>query len=241
MTVKEATNRVQTSRDVERSVVKRFVQIGIFALVMAACLFISSGRLDWVMGWVYVASYISLVVVNALILLPNNREMIAERAEIKKDAKSWDKILTTILSLFAINALIVAGLNVRFEWLPQVSVAVQIGALVVALLGNGLFMWAMASNRFFSAVVRIQKERGHTVQSGGPYRYVRHPGNIAWITSTIATPLLLGSLWALIPSGIAMMLMIVRTALEDRTLQSELDGYTTYAQRVRYRLLPGVW
>ena len=75
----------------------------------------------------------------------------------------------------------------------------------------------------------------------GPYQYVRHPGYIGMILSAFATALMLGSLWALIPAGLLTMLVVVRTTLEDRTLQNELDGYNEYAQRVRYRLLPGIW
>ncbi|MFQ5875494.1 MAG: methyltransferase family protein, partial [Dehalococcoidia bacterium] len=99
----------------------------------------------------------------------------------------------------------------------------------------------MASNAFFSMTVRIQEDRGHTVATGGPYRYVRHPGYVGTILFQIATPLMLGSVWAFIPCGLAALLIVVRTALEDRTLHEELDGYKEYAQRVRYRLLPGLW
>lgn len=102
-------------------------------------------------------------------------------------------------------------------------------------------LWAMAANRFFSATVRIQEEHGHSVISQGPYRFVRHPGYTGGIIYQIAVPLVLGSWWALIPSLLAVACFILRTALEDHTLQAELDGYQTYAQRVRYRLLPGVW
>jgi len=109
------------------------------------------------------------------------------------------------------------------------------------VLGQGLFTWGMVSNKFFSTAVRIQTDRDHTVASGGPYRYVRHPGYVGYITASFATALALGSLWALIPAGLTMCLLVVRTALEDQTLQDELDGYKEYAQQVRYRLLPGVW
>ena len=99
----------------------------------------------------------------------------------------------------------------------------------------------MAANAFFSMVVRIQEDRGHAVATGGPYRYVRHPGYVGMMLSLLGTPLLLGSLWALVPAGLATCLYVVRTALEDRTLQEELEGYKDYAGQVRRRLLPGVW
>jgi protein-S-isoprenylcysteine O-methyltransferase Ste14 len=96
-------------------------------------------------------------------------------------------------------------------------------------------------NRFFSAVVRIQRDREHTVVTSGPYRLIRHPGYAGALITSLAIPLLLGSLWALIPAALVVCLLILRTALEDRTLQEKLDGYREYAGRVRYRLLPGVW
>jgi len=120
-------------------------------------------------------------------------------------------------------------------------ITIQVIAMIFYALAQGLFSWAMASNKFFSATVRIQDDRGHTVASGGPYQYVRHPGYVGYIASWIATSLALGSLWALFPAGLVMCLMVVRTVLEDKTLLEERDGYPDYAARVRYRLLPGVW
>ena len=99
----------------------------------------------------------------------------------------------------------------------------------------------MITNTFFSGTVRIQHDRGHAVISDGPYGWVRHPGYAGWSLSLITTPLMLGSFWALIPGALAALLLIVRTVFEDQTLQGELEGYSDYAQRVRYRLLPGVW
>jgi protein-S-isoprenylcysteine O-methyltransferase Ste14 len=119
--------------------------------------------------------------------------------------------------------------------------ALQIAALVVAALGYALGTWAMGANAFFSKIVRIQKDRGHAVATGGPYRYLRHPGYLGTIVFELATPIMLGSLWALIPGGLGALLLIIRTVLEDRTLHEELDGYEKYAQKVRYRLLPGIW
>jgi protein-S-isoprenylcysteine O-methyltransferase Ste14 len=99
----------------------------------------------------------------------------------------------------------------------------------------------MSANRFYSRFVRIQRERGHTVVSSGPYRYVRHPGYVGQMTFSLASPLALGSLWALIPGGLFALRLVVRTALEDKTLRVELGGYREYVAHVRYRLLPGVW
>lgn len=223
------------------SILKRLLQICITTVSQAAMLFISSGRLDWAMAWVYIGICVGIIVINVLIILPKNPELIAERGQIKEDTKKWDIMLTRLSTPIWAGILIVAGLGVRFGWSPQPILAIQLVALAFVVLGFALVIWAMASNKFFSSVVRIQKDRGHTVVTFGPYQYVRHPGYVGALTYSLATPLLLGSLWALIPTALIMFMVIVRTAMEDKTLLDELDGYQDYARRVRYRLLPGIW
>lgn len=225
-----------------RGVLKWLLQIGIFILILAASLFISAGRLDWVMAWVYIGVYIVSQGITVLVLVPKSPDLAAERAQVQEGTKGWDRPLTGIVALYGPAAMwIVAGLDKRSHWSPQIPLALQIAALLVAVLGSLLTVWAMASNKFFSGTVRIQKERGHAVATGGPYQYVRHPGYVGGILFDLATPLILGSGWAFIPAVLTVCVFIVRTALEDRTLQNELDGYKGYARRVRYRLLPGVW
>jgi protein-S-isoprenylcysteine O-methyltransferase Ste14 len=137
--------------------------------------------------------------------------------------------------------LIVAGLDRRGGWSPAMPLALQLVALAVAVLGGLLTIWAMASNRFFYGTLRVEPDRGHTVASTGPYRALRHPGYAGAILFQLATPLWLGSLWAIIPAALTAGAIVVRTALEDGALQDRLDGYGDYAARVRYRLVPGIW
>jgi protein-S-isoprenylcysteine O-methyltransferase Ste14 len=99
----------------------------------------------------------------------------------------------------------------------------------------------MKSNTYFSTLVRLQMDRGHKVASGGPYRYVRHPGYVGFIVMSLATPLSLGTLSGLLPAGITTLLLIIRTALEDKTLKNELVGYAEYSGKVKYKLLPPIW
>jgi len=238
MNANASVNQPNEKSDLTSGVRKRMLQVVVQFLILAAILFIASGRLDWVWAWAYLGVGVGIVAINALVLPP---ELIAERGQTKEDTKSWDKVLGILLITPTLGTLIVAGLDKRFGWSLPLAVVVHLVALIFYALAQGLFTWALASNKFFSGSVRIQKERGHTVASGGPYRYVRHPGYVGYIASWIATSLALGSLWALIPAGLVMGLMVVRTALEDKTLQAELDGYKDYAARVRYRLLPGVW
>jgi len=224
-----------------RTFLPYLLQIGIFILILSASLFTASGRLDWVMAW----GYIGLVVVSqgivALILIPNNPELVKERAQFRGE-RNLDRVLAGIMALFGPASMcIIAGLDMRFGWLPHIPLTPQIAALGIAMLGSLLTTWAITSNKFFYGVLRIAKERGHAVCIGGPYRYVRHPGYLGAILFDLATPLMLNSVWALIPAAFTVCAIAVRTALEDRALQDGLYGYKDYAQRVRYRLLPGVW
>ena len=217
------------------------LRIGIFTVFLAAIMFLAAGGLDWAMGWVYVAVNAGVLAVSAF-TVPLDAELVEERTQIKEDVKAWDKVIATILSvMIPLGIPVLAGLDVRFGWSPQIALWIQILALVPFALGNGLSFWAAATNKFFARYVRIQKERGHTVVTGGPYRYVRHPGYVGGIITMLAVALALGSLWTLILGGLLALLTVIRTALEDRTLQEELYGYKEYAQRVRYRLLPGIW
>jgi protein-S-isoprenylcysteine O-methyltransferase Ste14 len=207
--------------------------------LQAAILFFGSGRPGWAAGWAFLAAYVGMIALTRFVV--RNPELFAERAQIRKDAKAWDKVLSTLLAVGGLGVVLVAALDVRFGWSEPPFKAAQAAGFVALVLGFGLGTWAMASNRFFSALVRIQTDRGHTVATGGPYRFVRHPGYVGFLVGNVATAVLLGSRWALVPAALTAVLLVARTALEDRTLQDELPGYRAYAARVRYRLLPGVW
>ena len=137
--------------------------------------------------------------------------------------------------------LLVAGLDKRFGWSPALPPVVHVIALLVMFFGMIITTWAIVSNAFFSGYVRIQEERGHQVASGGPYRYVRHPGYLGGILFNLASPFMLGTLWALVPALLTVVVVVIRTNREDKTLQLELDGYDDYSRQVSFRLLPGVW
>ncbi|MCJ7626237.1 MAG: isoprenylcysteine carboxylmethyltransferase family protein [Anaerolineaceae bacterium] len=232
--VETSNEELETSSGVK----KRMRQVIVQYLVLAVILFVLSGNLGWVWAWAYLGAGVAIMIVNALIM---PRELIAERGQPRENVKEWDKLITTISMIPVIGVPVVCGLDERFGWSPQLAIAVHIAALLIWVLGQGVFSWAMVSNKFFSTAVRIQMDRDHKVATGGPYRYVRHPGYVGFSVTYFATSLTLGSLWALIPAGLILCGLIVRTALEDRTLQEELPGYKEYAQKVRYRLIPGIW
>ena len=210
-------------------------------LVMGAALFWPAGRLDWWAGWAVLAVMAAWIAATAITLIRLNPGLLAERLGPRKGAKPWDTAIMSLLGLIQLARYIIAGLDQRYDWTGGLPAAAQLAALALCVLGYALVVWATASNAFFSQIVRIQSERGHTVVRGGPYRYVRHPAYIGAILFELAVPVLLASWPALIISGLSVLLLILRTALEDRTLQVELIGYAGYARQVRYRLLPGVW
>jgi protein-S-isoprenylcysteine O-methyltransferase Ste14 len=239
MNANTSANQPDGKSEMTAAIMKRMVQVIVQFLILAVILFISAGCLDWMWAWAYLGVGVGILIINVLVMPP---ELIAERGRTdKKDIKAWDRVLTTLIILPTLGMPIIAGLDERFGWSPQLDLAVHLIGLAFIALGQGLFTWAMVSNKFFSTAVRIQMDRDHTVATGGPYQYVRHPGYVGYIVSLFATSVALGSLWALIPAGLTMCLFIVRTALEDKTLQEELDDYRDYATRVRYCLLPGVW
>lgn len=214
----------------------------LYKLYVGVVLMLSAGRWDWWAGWLYVLIFLAFDAATALVALPRDPGLLIERSQASPGIKSWDKVIMPVSSgLLPLASWILAGLNQRWGWAPPVSRGFVLGGLALTVLGYGLLVWAMAANAFFSPVVRIQAERGHQVADGGPYRYLRHPGYLGAIGFSLGVPLQLGSWWALIPGLAAAGLFILRTALEDRTLAEELPGYEEYRQRVKYRLVPGVW
>lgn len=212
--------------------------------VMPVVLFVAAGHWDWWMGWAYVGMLYVMAIVSRVLIARKNLDLVSERAQGAEGegVKVWDKVLVPLVGIWGPAViLIVAGLNFRLAWLPQLPLAIQLVGLALALLGYVFGTWAMVANKFFGAYVRIQADRGHCVIADGPYRYLRHPGYAGGSLTWLVTPLALGSLWALIPAVIVIALIAVRTALEDKMLQEELPGYAEYAQQVHYRLLLGIW
>jgi protein-S-isoprenylcysteine O-methyltransferase Ste14 len=218
------------------------MRLGTGIVLIASTLFLSCGSVDWPMAWLYLGMLVVGMAVTTLLLIRTHPDLILERSRIGEGVKPWDRVLSRLMALGTLlPTLVVAGLDRRWGWSPQVPADVEIGGVLLFALGTAWVSWAMVSNRFFAPVVRIQKDRGHTVVSAGPYQIVRHPGYLGIMLGGVAVPLMLGSLWALIPAAVGWIVAVVRTALEDKTLHNELEGYRDYAGRVRYRLVPGLW
>jgi protein-S-isoprenylcysteine O-methyltransferase Ste14 len=230
------------NNDTTKGIARWLIRTVIFALIQAAALFLGAGTANWPMAWVYIGVFILVQIITMLILLATSPDLLIERTAVQEGTKNWDQLLARLTALFGpLLIWIVCGLDRRFSWSPPVSSTIQWIGLAVILSGSLLTAWAMAANRFFSGTVRIQQDRGHTVSTGGPYRYIRHPGYLGALLYDLASPLTLGAWWAYLPAILTTLIVILRTSLEDRTLKQELPGYNDYARNVRYRLLPGIW
>lgn len=219
----------------------RIVTLCVFwVVILAACLFQPAGTLAWPMAWAFLVVYVAFVVLTFFVL---DADLLLDRGGWKHGFKSWDPPLAAVGFLFLCPvSLVVAGYDVmRFGWSPGIPLVLKIFFLSVFVLGYSFALWAMSVNRFFVKFVRIQYDRGHHVVNRGPYGYVRHPGYAGAILAHLVLPMALGSLWALVPACFGGALFIMRTWLEDRTLQRELPGYRDYVEEVRWRLAPGVW
>ncbi len=208
---------------------------------MIALIFLAAGRIDNWQGWLYIALNTVIVSTNTY-LLSKNPQLIEERLNPGQGMKTWDKVYFALTTPLFVAMLVIAPLDAgRFGWSGDLPLWLYLAAIPVYVVGQAIFIWAKVSNRFFSSVVRIQVERGHTVCREGPYRFVRHPGYAGSLLWLVAGPIVMGSLWGLAPSVLSALLLLVRTQLEDETLQKELPGYVEYVAQVKYRLLPGVW
>lgn len=226
------------------SIIKAIIRLLVLMVMMLAVLFLSAGRLNWWEAWAYVGQTLFVLIFSRLVMILKNPDTALERSEAaqKEDVKTWDKTLMPLTALYLpLVSWLVAGLDERFSWSPDLPDYVKIIALAVIFLGSMIGTWAMLANRFFSSHVRIQTDRGHNVVSSGPYRILRHPGYAGAVLSWIAAPVFFSSIWVVIPTVLAILTVILRTSLEDRTLQEELPGYKEYTSKVRYRLVPGIW
>jgi protein-S-isoprenylcysteine O-methyltransferase Ste14 len=216
----------------------------LFFFGLPVIVFLAAGTFHWWQAWVYIGISYAASIISRVIVSKLHPDLLEERLHYrdKTDAKKWDKILMPLVALISPAAyFLTAGFDKRFGWSDPMSLWLYLIGLVLTLIFYAFSTWALAENRFFSAVVRIQTDRGQTVVDSGPYRYVRHPGYLAGMLVALTFPLTMGSWWAAIPVGIMCILLVVRTALEDRALTNELPGYAEYTRKTRYRLFPGIW
>ncbi|WP_297798278.1 isoprenylcysteine carboxylmethyltransferase family protein [uncultured Eudoraea sp.] len=212
--------------------------------LMPLVLLIIGWDLAWWQGWLYSVLFLVIGIGSRVLAEKRHPGLMAERGKFGKDqnVKPWDKVLAPLMAIsLSFPLFIVAGLDHHFGWSPVFPIWLNILGFILIILGYVFASWAIVENRFFSSVTRIQMERGHVVCDSGPYRIVRHPGYAGNILALPGIVLALGSVWTIIPVILALIIAVIRTALEDKTLQVELSGYRDYVRRVRYRLIPGVF
>ncbi len=213
-------------------------------LLVPLILLICGGDVGWSQAWLYSLLFLGAAIGGRIWAEKRHPGLTAERQNIEsvQDAKAWDKVLAPLMAGSVVFPLvIVAGLDHRYNWSPEFPPWLIVIGFVLITLGYAFAAWALAENRFFSSVVRIQTDRGHSVCDTGPYRLVRHPGYAGSILPLFGIVLALGSVWTLIPAAVALVITVIRTVLEDQALQEELPGYRDYARRVRFRLIPGIY
>jgi protein-S-isoprenylcysteine O-methyltransferase Ste14 len=227
-----------------KTIIRALIKFISYLILNPLVLFLSAGTARWPMAWAYFIVAVLAAIVSRVLARRKHPDLLAERAKSQQaeGIKPWDKVLLPISALYGpLLTMIVAGLDKRFGWTDAIPLWLQITALGLGILGYAFATWAMVENRYFSAVVRIQEDRDHAVCKSGPYRFIRHPGYAGGLVWYLVTPLILNSLWAYLPTVVSVVATVVRTYLEDQTLQEELDGYKAYTQETRYRLVPGVW
>jgi protein-S-isoprenylcysteine O-methyltransferase Ste14 len=210
-------------------------------LVLFLALFISAGRIDYWQGWIYVLIALAMFIVNYTVLRID-RDLLDERSKPGEGSKKWDKLLLLFTSPLTISLYITGGLDSgRYHWSPHFHWSLYITGIILTITGQLLFLIAQKQNKFFSSTVRIQTDRGHTVCETGLYKVVRHPAYSGIMIQTLGFPMFFGSLWSIIFVSLIVLLFLIRTYLEDKTLLNELNGYREYTYKTRYKIIPFVW
>jgi protein-S-isoprenylcysteine O-methyltransferase Ste14 len=210
-------------------------------LALVALVFLPAGKIDWPPGWIFIAVLVVIFGLSALLLARVNPMIYRARSRFQPGTKTWDLILLAVLFPAIITEIPIATLDAgRMGW-SDVPLWIVLVGYALLIGGIAVTTWSQAVNPFFEPGVRIQRERAQRVITSGPYKFVRHPGYAAAIAMFVGIPLALASWWGLLPAGLAIALLVVRTGLEDHLLQAELSGYCEYARQTRYRLVPGFW
>ncbi len=222
----------------------QWIRLLMFYLLIPLVLLVCGWDSGWWQAWIFSLLLFLIGIGGRMFAERRHPGLLAERAKLGKnvDVKPWDKVLAPLMGItLSFPLIIVAGLDHRFKWSPVFPIWLNIIGFVLIVTGYAFATWALVENRFFSSMVRIQTDRGHTVCDSGPYRLVRHPGYAGNILPLLGIMLALDSVWTLIPAVMALIIIVIRTVLEDRTLQDELKGYQDYMKRVHYRLIPGIF
>jgi len=229
-------------KEIKKGAIQYFIRSVIAPILLGAIFFTAAGTISYINGWILYGLFFVMAMITNVILFQLNPELMYYRSRLNKEGiKGWDKVLmpVAIVTGFHLHALVM-GLDIRFGW-SRINIENLPLGIILYLLSFLFVLWSMVANRHFEPNVRLQKDRNHRVISDGPYRYVRHPGYIGFILGSFGSVLIIGSVVGLMSAVISSLLIIIRTKLEDETLQNELSGYSDYVRKVRSRLIPGIW
>ena len=210
-------------------------------LTIGAALFWPAGTFAWWQAWAVLADTLAWTVGMGVVILIYNPSLLAERLGPRPNAKKWDTLIMSFLGILQLVRYILARFDHKLGWSGSFPLWLQVTAAGLCLLAYGLVVWAAGVNAFFTQIVRIQEERGQTVVKDGPYRLIRHPAYLGAGLVEITVPVLLGSWWAMSISVVTLILLLLRTSLEDKMLRKDLPGYEEFCHQTRFRLIPGVW
>lgn len=223
--------------------ITKWIQVFLYLLFFPMLPLLLSGRWNWWEAWFYALVCIANFAVSRLLIARKNPDLLSERGKFMRheNTQPWDKYLAPLVGIGGNLIPLVVGLEAYYGQVHVFSFIPKIIAIILFLGGFVWSSWALVENRFFSGMVRLQTDRGHQVISSGPYRFVRHPGYAGALLVYLVIPIFMDSLWTYLPVGLLTIALFIRTRLEDDFLQAELPGYKEYAQKVRYRLIPGIW
>jgi protein-S-isoprenylcysteine O-methyltransferase Ste14 len=214
--------------------IKKFVY-GI--VLLGLLLFINAGDMHYWNAWIYLIIFAASIFVFGVYLYVKNKELLQKRLDSKeKEEEQSNYTFMASISLFLM--FVVCGLDYRFGWSAVPIVAIII-ALIIMLVGYGLFVITLIQNSYASRIVEIQDRQ--KVIDTGVYSVIRHPMYTAALIMFFSSPIVLGSLYALIPTVFFLIGIIHRIRNEEKVLAAGLEGYSDYKQLVRYRLIPFVW
>ncbi len=228
-------------KELQKQAAKYMAVVMLQRITGLACFLSAAGKLSHIRGWIYFSIYFIVSIITLLIMSYKHRETLSERGKKHDNTKSWDIICLCVYVPSAFYLIyIAAGLDVRFGW-SYLPMPFMYAGLVLYAVSAVMGIWPVMENKHFESISRIQNDRKQTVITTGPYKLIRHPGYSAIIIWALSVPMLFGSLFSGLVSAVIIITIIIRTYLEDSMLKKELSGYSEYADRVKYKLVPFIW
>lgn len=238
---KDKVKHMDNQEEIKKSGIVYIIRIHVQLLILASAYFLAVGSINIGRAWLYFGIAAVTYFTSSMIFIKCNPGLINERSRERENTKPWDKLLLSLYLLVGfLGTHIVAGLDNRFGW-SYLNIIYMIPGAVIYIAAAIIQIKSMMANKYFEATVRIQSDREQQVVKNGPYKIVRHPGYASVMLSFVSIPLLIGSLYALICTAAVFIIMVIRTAMEDKMLKNELPGYLQYTKEVKYRLMPGIW